>query len=122
MMMVRPYRGHRYGIEKPFGLSIRVLGESSYDCENNPDGLLPEECSEGFIGHVFKNQRDNTITRAACVFSGGLRKFGWRQDFWRTAAFTNYVQHSAGSGPRQRPSGDKWEYGRPAFQKALDEL
>src|SRR5580704_5700685 len=115
-MIVRPYRGERYGIERPFGLSILVLGESSYDCEENMDGLLPEDWSEGIIGHLFRNQRDRTITRAACVFSGQLESLAWRQEFWQTAAFTNYVQHSVGSGPRQRPTEAKWEYGRGAFQ------
>lgn len=120
MKIVRPYRGERYCIEKPFGLSILVLGESTFDCDKNPDGLLVENVSEGIIGHVFKGQRDRTITRAACVFSGELQTLAWRQEFWRTAAFTNFVQHNVGDGPRQRPKNEHWEYAHAAFPETLD--
>ena len=120
-MTVRPYKGKDYGKLKPFGLSILVLGESSYN-KVDPDGPLPPDWSEQIIGWVYKNQRDITITRAACVPYGGLQSFGKRQEFWRTAAFTNYVQDSAGSGPRQRPTPLKWDRGRRAFQEALEDL
>jgi hypothetical protein len=120
--MVRPYRGDRYTIDKPFGLSILVLGESSYDCDYNQNGLLPDNWSESIIGHVFRSERDISITRASCVFSGKLQSFAWRQEFWRTAAFTNFVQHSVGSSARQRPTKEKWEFGREALRETLDQL
>jgi hypothetical protein len=88
-MLVRPYRGKNYGVEKPFGFSILVLGESSYDDETNVDGPLSANWSEGIISHVYREQRDPSITRAACVFAGELKPFSWRQRFWDTAAFTN---------------------------------
>jgi CheY-like chemotaxis protein len=121
-MTIRPYRGDQYGIEKPFGLSILVLGQSSYDGNEHPDGLLPENWSELMIDHVLKNQRDPGLARAACVFWGGLQSHEWRRAFWRTAAFTNYLQHSVESGPHHRPPKKRWDRGHAAFQEVLDEL
>jgi len=120
-MTVRPYRGKDYERMKPFGLSILVLGESSYNPEDR-DGPLPPDWSERIINCVFKKERDITITRAASVFYGSLQAFSQRQQFWDTAAFTNCVQDSAGSGPRQRPTKLKWDRGQKAFHETIESL
>ena len=119
---VRPYRGPGYGIEKPYGVKILVVGESSYYDETNVDGPLPEDWVQRIIGDVYNNKSDISITRAACVFSGRLEPFSWRQDFWRTAAFTNFVQNSAGAAPRDRPSAENWLHGANMFGRVLNEL
>lgn len=121
-MIVRPYCGVRYGIDMPFGLSILVLGESAYDCDCGTDGSLVDNLSELIIGHVFNNERAPSINKAASVFYGGRQNAEQRQDFWRTAAFTNYVQHNVGAVPRERPTNDQWEYAHAAFQQTLDEV
>jgi hypothetical protein len=66
--MVRPFRGERYGTVQPLGLSILVLGESSYN--GNRGGPLSADWNERIIGGVFKGDRDSTITRGVCLLAG----------------------------------------------------
>jgi hypothetical protein len=114
--MVRPFCGVHFGKIKPFGVSILVLGESSYN------GMRGERLhyawNKWIIQCVFERQRDTTITRAAGVFFGEWRSFPQRSNFWRTSAFANFVQTDMGK-PGQRPIDRHWQGGRRPFFEYL---
>jgi hypothetical protein len=118
--IVRPYRGDRYGIEKPFGLSILILGESSYDKKGAP-GLLPVDWNERIIGCVVRGERDLTIKRCVDVFQDEPPEFPGHSEFWRTAAFANFVQDNMGA-PGNRPSNQQWHAGQQPFQRYFVDL
>jgi hypothetical protein len=113
-MSVKPYRPKDYGKLKPFDVSILVLGESSYTKPENRGKPLPPNHNDGIIGSVFKHETDNTITKAVGVFYGEWRSWEQRCDFWRKAAFANFVQADMG-GPSTtfdsgRPTDIEWEW------------
>jgi hypothetical protein len=45
-----------------------------------------------------------------------------RAAFWNKVAFYNFVQELAGTGPRQRPTHEMWEAGKPGFAHVLELL
>jgi len=117
--MVRPFRGERYGTVQPLGLSILVLGESSYN--GNRGEPLSADWNERIIGGVFKGDRDSTITRAANVFWGTWRSFPERRAFWEASAFANFVQEDMGD-VGYRPDEPHWKNGEQPFQECLIDL
>ena len=107
-----------------FGKRVFVLAESHYQwSENTPLKTYPKltiECIDGHCG----GGASRFWTRIVNVIQG---KMGWRSneertEFWSSVAFANFVQESAGFGPRNRPTVEMWEHGRLAFPELLDDL
>jgi len=67
--IVQPFVGDRFGQHKPFGLSILVLGESSYNPEE-PSGPLPSDWSKRIVQCEFNGTYGVFMTRCASVFFG----------------------------------------------------
>jgi len=130
--MVTLYRGSHYGQTESlsFGLSILVLGESTYMPDKGRGESLPTDRNEQIINCVFRHERDLTMTRAVGVFYGKWRSWDQRCDFWRGCCFANFVQFNMGQ-IRMRPDESQWMSGvqpfweylnssRPQFVLALD--
>jgi hypothetical protein len=119
-MAVYPFVGENYGTPSPpFGLSILVLGESSYKSKRGEP--LPSEHNKNIIDCVRSSSKDNTITRAAGVFYGEWRSWEQRREFWQSAAFANFVQADMGHHG-ERPSNSEWADGVEPFQEYLKTL
>jgi hypothetical protein len=126
-MIVEPYRGDRYGEEKPLGLSILILGESSFHKHEAP-GLLPADWNTGIIECVFQRQadlkvrRDWTISRAVDLFFDEPLNFPDQYcEFWRTATFANFIQNNLFTADGRKRKLD-WESGKEPFQQYLIDL
>jgi len=122
-MAVRPYHGEAFGREKPLGLSILILGESSYHTTEAP-GVLPVDWNERIIRCVSDptEKRDWTISRAADLFFDEPQLYPDQHiEFWRTAAFANFVQHNlfTADGPKKR---ENWNSGQEPFLQYLIDL
>lgn len=119
-MLVRPYVGQHYR-EAHLGLSILVLGESSYTKPENRGLPLGADWNERIISCVSRHEKDNTITRAAGVFFGSWRSWDQRCEFWPKVAFANFVQADMGSHG-ERPTDLEWEGGIMPFFSYLSDL
>jgi hypothetical protein len=105
------------------GLRTLVLGESHYESSNNPDIsnspretiLCIEEQASGDWAKAF-------WTKTASALIGRRPTLEDKKLFWHSVAFYNYVQYSAGFGPRVRPPPESWEKSKLPFEEVLNEL
>ena len=114
-----------YGKNGPCpGLSILVLGESSYT--KGKHGIrgapLPPDWNQQIIGSFLEKGDDLTIKRATDVFyATPLTDRGQERKFWQSTAFANFIQMDMGE-PGKRPRKREWLVGQQAFQQYLLEL
>lgn len=115
-----PYIGPRYGTSSPFHLRILILGESHY-C----DPPLTREFTKGVVQAAIDGDKSPSLrffARTVGAFMGGPQDLESRRRFLETVAFYNFVQESAGTGPRIRPSLEMWKRATPLFVEVLDRL
>ncbi len=108
------------------GLSLLVLGESSYTLgEHGKRGdPLPDDWNNRIIeAFLERPQCDPTIKRAMDVFYDPPLKFDREEyrKFWQRTAFANFVQRDM-CEPGRRPRKQEWREGQQAFQQYLLDL
>ena len=117
-----PWVGSNYS--KGFkGVRTLVLGESHYQWAavgdiNTWSTITPELVQEQIDGHYTKA----FWTKIAITFLNQRPSRDEKEVFWHSVAFYNYVQESAGDGPRQAPSEGSWDLSVSAFQKVIEDL
>jgi len=115
----KPWRGDSYGRSSQFELPVLVLGESHHDW---PGGRLDENATCEIIGDVVGGWRFAFWTKIASAFLGSDPTLEERSRFWNSVAYYNFVQESAGLGPRDRLTLEMWQSGVPAFFEVLTNL
>jgi len=117
-----PWIGDQYtsGLD---GVKTLVLGESHYqwDCGtdiNNWRSITQELVQEQIEGHYTKA----FWTKIAISFIGHKPTLEEKRAFWSSIAFYNYVQESAGDGPRIAPPAGSWASSQEAFIEVLNYL
>lgn len=100
-----------------------ILGESHYqwDCEQNINDwrtitqvLVQEQCDGAYTKAFW--------TKIAISFLGHRPTLLEKREFWSSVAFYNFVQESAGDGPRIAPAKDSWASSEDAFTQVLQAL
>ncbi len=116
----KPWIGDDYKTAKRFGKRVMVLGESHYQWDKK---IKPDpEWTSTFIGNQMSGEHTHAFwTRIVSAFIGHKPDLAEKQDFWRSVAFYNYIQESAGFGPRIRPTREMWTNSEPGFAKVLKE-
>lgn len=105
------------------GVKTLVLGESHYQWSavgdiNNWSTITQKLVQEQIDGHYTKA----FWTKIAKTFLNHLPSREEKEMFWHSVAFYNYVQESAGEGPRQAPSDESWDLSVNAFQTVIEDL
>jgi hypothetical protein len=114
----RPWIGDEYQAGLRYGKRVMILGESHYewDADEKPD----PDWTRTFIGNQISGEHTHAFwTRVVGAFIGHKPDLAEKQEFWRSVAFYNYIQESAGDGPRIRPTPEMWIRSEPGFAKVL---
>lgn len=118
----QPWRGDCYG-NGFLGKRALVLGESHYDWDKEEPidkmPLLTQRCIQEQIDGLWSKP---FWTNIAATFLGHLPELSEKKAFWNSVAFYNYVQSSAGYGPRKRPTPQQWQDAWVPFTEVLGEL
>lgn len=116
-----PWVGSNYANGRN-GKKILVLGESHYQWDENKINdwrtitqTLVQEQIDGSYTRAF-------WTKIAICFLGHSPTLEEKKEFWSSVAFYNYVQESAGDGPRVAPQADSWAASEDAFTEVLESL
>jgi hypothetical protein len=118
----QPWIGNNY--QNGFhGLRTLVLGESHYESSNN----INIDDSPNLTIECIQEQMDGSWSKAfwtkiAIALTGRKPTTEDKTQFWNSVAYYNYVQESAGFGPRVRPPDKSWENSRDPFVEVLAEL
>lgn len=117
-----PWVGENYhsGIN---GKKTLILGESHYqwDCDRDINEwrditkVLIQEQVDGPYTKAF-------WTKIVIAFLGHRPTQKEKKEFWASVAFYNYVQESAGDGPRVAPKNESWASSESAFVEVLETL
>ena len=116
--MVHAYKGNKYEQEKPFKLSILILGESTYARKWGDD--LPPDRNKIIIDEYVRKNPGRAMRRAVGVFYDRTPTPPEQCAFWDTSSFANFVQFDMGNPPG-RPSNLHWKSGQAAFRKYLND-
>lgn len=105
------------------GVRTLVLGESHYQWDSVGDinawsSITPELVQEQIDGSYTKA----FWTKIAITFLNHRPSREEKEVFWNSVAFYNYVQESAGDGPRQAPSESSWDLSVSAFETVIKDL
>ena len=117
-----PWIGNQYANGR-LGVKTLILGESHYQWNCDRDINTWREITQTLI----QEQLDGAYTKAfwtkiAISFLGHKPNLREKNDFWHSVAFYNYVQESAGDGPRIAPNGTSWKSSEKAFFDVLTHL
>lgn len=117
----RPWVGMNYagGFK---GLRTLVLGESHYESRNNPDISNSPNETIGSIQEQVDGWTYAFWTKLTAAMIGRTPTLEDKGEFWHSVAYYNYVQESAGFGPRIMPAQQSWEMSKFPFQEVLHEL
>jgi hypothetical protein len=117
-----PWVGSEY--TKGFnGRKTLILGESHYYWdESNPIAKQRRITIECIEEQIEEGYRKAFWTKLASAMIGKSPTKGDKASFWHSVAFYNYVQASAGTGPRIRPKKESWDISVSPFQIVVDEL
>lgn len=115
----KPWIGDDYQAGKRFGKRVMILGEAHYQWEETITPY-PE-----LTRTAIRNQIDGVYTyafwtRVASAFLGHKPDLTEKREFWPSVAFYNYIQESAGFGPRIPPTSEMWTKSEPGFAKVLN--
>lgn len=118
----QPWIGKKY--QSGFnGLRTLILGESHYHGNFNPDiNNSPNLTIECIREQVDGDWTKAFWTKIVAAMTGRPPTLEDKQQFWSSVAFYNYVQESAGSGPRVRPAEESWKMSEAPFREMLDKL
>jgi len=117
-----PWTGSNYR-QAPLGKRILILGESHYDFDpDQPIEGYAELTNECIQEQIDGDTKKAFWTKIATTFLNRTPMLEDKRTFWHSVAFYNYVQSTAGSGPRKRPSGEQWTASESAFFEVLDLL
>lgn len=114
----KPWIGAHYKAATKFAKRVMILGEAHYEWneQEKPD----PEWTRTFIGNQISGEHTHAFwTRVVSAFIGHKPDLAEKQEFWRSVAFYNYIQESAGFGPRVRPTPEMWTKSEPGFAKVL---
>jgi hypothetical protein len=111
---VLPYVGQDYGREKPWGVSVLILGESHY----HPERLNPEFTCE-VVQAVIDGANYPFFTKVVGSFYGAWPDHDLRRQFWKSVAFYNFIQETVGAKPRIRPTDQMWRNAGPPLEEVL---
>lgn len=117
-----PWVGNHYS-DGFAGIKTLILGESHYqwDCKRNINNWrevtqqLVQEQTDGKYTKAF-------WTKTAMTFLGHIPSLADKKSFWDSVSFYNYVQESAGNGPRIAPANGSWNSSIDAFKEVLEFL
>lgn len=117
-----PWIGSNYS--KGFkGVKTLVLGESHYQWATAGDINTWPTITPTLIQHQIDGDYTKAFwTKIAITFLNHQPCIEEKGAFWHSVAFYNYVQESAGNGPRQAPSEKSWDLSVSAFQKVIEDL
>ena len=115
-MIVKPYIGEFYRRKMPLGLTIMIVGESSYDGRRGE--RLPEDWNDRIVRSFHDYPCDLFLKRALDVFFDVPPIFSEQIAFLETIAFANLVQTDMGA-PGQRPRTPDWIEAQAAFEYYL---
>jgi hypothetical protein len=105
------------------GLRTLVLGESHYESLNNSAiNDSPDETVESIQEQVNGDWSKAFWTKIATALTGQKPTLDDKKQFWDSVAYYNYIQESAGFGPRVRPAAQSWEISKVPFKEVLEEL
>lgn len=114
----KPWIGRGYRGADMFGRRVMILGESHY--EGKKSGPPAPDWTRRYIRYQMTGERTRAFwTHIVSAFIGHTPELAEKRAFWRSVAFYNYVQQSAGNGPRIRPTREMWRDGEPGFAKVL---
>ena len=115
-----PWIGSDYTGAGLGGRRILILGESHYI--GDPEWDTPD-FSEVVVRKfgIVEPRRFFTVVRRTVQPEGGESPEE-RSSFWNSVAFYNYVQSSAGKGPRERPTPEMWRDAAVPFFEVLSAL
>lgn len=118
----RPWEGENYSCA-PFGKKVLILGESHYDWDpENNVADNPNVTSEVIQEQIDGDSKKAFWTHIAVIFLNRAPDLDAKRQFWHSVAFYNYVQTSAGDGPRVRPTPQMFQDSEPAFFEVLELL
>ena len=121
-ILFNPWKGSNY--ECGFGgLRTLVLGESHYqwDAEISIDG--DPNLTIGLVNDQLSGEETKAFwTKIAIAFLNRKPSLEDKIDFWNAVAFYNYIQQSAGDGPRIAPPKASWKDSEEAFKEVVELL
>lgn len=117
-----PWVGSNYS--KGFnGVKTLVLGESHYQWASAGDINAWPTVTQTLVQDQINGDYTKAFwTKIAITFLNHSPCIEEKGEFWRSVAFYNYVQESAGDGPRQAPAEKSWDLSVTAFQKVIEDL
>lgn len=115
----RPWVGREYGSKSKWGVAVMVLGESHH-CGTSADECNQNLTIELIKGVICGRERHAFWAKTRRLFCGRDSAADQSAEFWNSVIFYNYVQESVGTGPRLRPSSQKWAGGGPAFLEVVE--
>ena len=116
----KPWIGADYKTATKFGKRVMILGEAHYQWEKETTPYPDLTCT-AISDQVNAVYTYAFWTRVAGAFLGHKPVIAEKQDFWRSVAFYNYIQESAGFGPRVRPKPEMWTKSKAGFAEVLHE-
>lgn len=116
----KPWIGDDYQAAKKFGKRVMILGEAHYQWEESITPY-PELTRTAISDQVNAVYTYAFWTRVVSAFLGHKPDLTEKQELWRSVAFYNYIQESAGFGPRVRPTPEMWTRSEPGFAEVLQE-
>lgn len=116
----KPWIGDDYKAATKFGKRVMILGESHYQWEKDITPY-PDLTRTAINDQITAKYTYAFWTRVAGAFLGHKPDLAEKGEFWRSVAFYNYVQESAGFGPRVRPTPEMWTRSEPGFTEVLHE-
>lgn len=118
-MFIEPWKGESFDTQC---LKILVLGESSYTKPHRFGEGLQLDWNRRIISEFLRTGDDKTIQPATDVLlNAPTPAHHQRVEFWRSAAFANFVQKNMGE-PKNRPKRPDLLEGQPAFKEYIELL
>jgi hypothetical protein len=122
MIRFNPWQGDTYS-SAPFGKKVLILGESHYSWKGSGDISSQHDLTIKCV----REQLSSSFTKAfwtnvAIMFLNYKPMHPQKLTFWHSVAFYNYVQYSAGDGPRIAPKPETWKNSAGAFFQVLELL
>jgi len=116
-----PWVGRNYAARFN-GLRTLILGESHYQWEAGISIDDDRNCTIDRVEEQLEGCTGAFWTKTASAVLGKKPTLDEKKHFWNSVAFYNYVQESAGFGPRIRPSAQSWEVSKVPFMEVLESL
>jgi hypothetical protein len=128
MRVIHPFIGSNYHSAGLRGTKLLIVGESSYNPGEHPDGYdfsqatinLAADAIGWDQGHGYRN-KSRFYSRIVRIFGFNPNHFTSRHEFWNSVSYYNYLQTTF-LAARVLPPAEAWNAARDPFIETASEL